>query len=134
MAKGAVEKVTCAKCDAPVRENTVFCYNCGNRVTDDPAIETAEAAELNGSEGDVDARTKAALDEMVERFRVDEVEHDNKLAQAAAERKKARVSQRKPREFIWEPQDDSSSNLIVVLAVLITVVTAVVVILTVFWK
>ena len=73
MANGTLEKVTCEKCDSPVRENTAFCYNCGHRVIEEPVNEPAEAAEFNGSEADVDARTKAALDEMVERFRTDEV-------------------------------------------------------------
>src|SRR5580765_3075305 len=132
MANGTLEKVTCEKCDAPVRENTAFCYNCGHRVTQ--LIEPAEASELNGSEPDARARTKAALDEMTARFRTDEVEHDNKLAQAAAERKKSRVSQRRPKEFAWQPEEDSSSRLIIVLAVLITVATAVVVFLAVLWK
>ncbi len=129
MPKGTLEQVTCQKCDAAVREDTVFCYNCGHRVADD----ASKTAAPNGSEDDVDARTKAALDDMVERFRFDEAEGDKKLANAAAERRKAR-GQRKPREFKWEPQDDSSIKLIVLFAVVITVVTAVVVLLTVFWK
>ena len=129
MAKGIVEQVTCEKCDAAVRENTVFCYNCGNRVAEDVAPNIVS----NGSEADVDVRTKAALDDIVERFRTDDIE-ENKLALAAAERKKARSKQRRVREFVWVPKDDSSSGLVILVAVLIALVTGVVVFLTVLWK
>ena len=66
--------------------------------------------------------------------RIDEIEDVNKLANAASERRKARVRQRKTREFVWEPQDESSNYLVLILAVLVAVFAAVVVFLTVFLK
>ena len=130
MSEAILEKATCSKCDAPVRENTVFCYNCGNPVAEG---QTEASVRENGGDADVDARTKAALDDMVERFRVDDPA-DDKIAKAAAERKRARISQRRPRGAVWEPRDESSSRLVLVLSIIITFLTAVIVLITLIWK
>lgn len=127
MPEAILEKETCENCGVEVRENTLFCYNCGSRVADDATVS-------NGSGSNVDAETQAALDDLAARFKIDETADDDKLAKAAAERRKARVSQRKPKEFVWEPVDESSSRFVMLLAILITVIAAVVVFLTVVWK
>src|SRR5437899_5301337 len=119
MSEAILEKATCSKCDAIIRDNTQFCYNCGNPIVQ---AETEPAAEVNGGDSDVDARTKAALDDMVERFRIDDPS-DDKIAKAAAERKRARVSQRKPRGYVWEPRSEASSRLVLALAIVITLLT-----------
>jgi predicted amidophosphoribosyltransferase len=125
-----VEKEVCRECGVDVRENTTFCYNCGSRVAELPA---ATVPESNGSEPEVDAETRAALDDLAEKFKIDE-EADNRLAKAAAERKKARLSQRRSNEYTWAPVEDRSSGLILLVALLITVITAVIVFLTVVWR
>ena len=130
MSEATLEKAICSKCNEPIRDNTVFCYNCGNRTA---VAGTESASPVNDTDPDVDARTKAALDDMVERFRIDETA-DDKIAKAAAERRRARGSQRKPSGTVWEPRDASFSVLVLIVAIIVTFVTAVIVLLTVFWK
>lgn len=129
MPKATIEKAVCEKCGADVRENTVFCYNCGSPLSE---AGTLPVPDSNGSGPKANARTQAALDDLAEKMSNTEPADGNKLAKAAAERKKARVIQRRPREFVWEPVEDSSSRLVVLFAILIAVIVGVIVFLTVF--
>ena len=61
-------------------------------------------------------------------------EKSEKLASAAAERKKSRLGQRKPKQIIWEEPGASSNRIFMLLCVLIFVLAAGVVFLTVFIK
>lgn len=127
MAEIVVENAVCVKCGVDVRENTTFCYNCGTPVAESEFdVET----EFNG-DGVVDDKTKSALDDLAGRLKLDEDE-DKKLAKAAAERKKARVNQRKPKEFTWESSEDSSNGMLVVVALVIALLAGIMVFLTVF--
>ncbi len=134
------EKTGCKKCDADIRENTSFCYNCGTSLTDDETTPTPEVApeiapEIEPESNDehvADAKTRTALDDLAERLRLGE-EADNKLAKAAAERKKARVV-RKPREFTWESSEETPNGMLMIAALLITLLAGIVVLLTVLWK
>jgi len=128
MPETATQQEVCSKCDAPVRENTVFCYNCGGRVADDP-IETGE----NG-DAPIDVETQAALDDLALRLSADEASGDEKLAKAAAERRRARVAPRKTKEYVWEPVEDGSGRLVFLTALLISVLAAAAVFFTVFIK
>lgn len=130
MAEAILEKAVCEKCGVDVRENTSFCYNCGNPVKSpepEPVLETKPEAK------EEDAASKAALEDLAERFRMEDAPGE-KLAKAAAERRKARVAQRKPKVDVWEPTDESSSVLLLVLSLIITGIAAAVVFLMVFWK
>lgn len=109
MAETVVEKQTCEKCGADVREGTTFCYNCGAAVTAEEAAEPPAEVSANGSE-------KNAV----------------KRSRAATERKKARVSQRKTLEYTWQPIDDVTLPLIV--SIIIAGVVLVIAFLLVFWK
>lgn len=136
MAEAKVVEAVCEKCGADVRENTAFCYNCGTPVVEtEPIVDEPDEILIEESNGDYPAEdaTKSALDDLAERLKLDE-EADDKLAKAAAERKKARVKQRKPKEFTWESSEDSSGGLLVVVALLISLVAGIVVFLTVFWR
>lgn len=119
-----IEKVTCPTCDVAVRENTLFCYNCGSK------LELAAPAETNGSVATADENTKAALDDLANKL---SRESDDELATAAAQRKKARVTHRKRLEYKWEPREDSAI-LPVVFAAFAAFVALIVVILLVVWK
>jgi len=125
-----LKKRVCSSCGVDVRKGTMFCYNCGTSVS---ARAVKKTPESNGAVPAMDAETQAALDDLAARLKIDE-EADSKLAKAAAERKTARVNQRRTNEYRWEPVDDSSARLSVLIAVLILVVTAGVVFVTVFWK
>lgn len=127
MPETTVEKATCENCGVEAREGTTFCYNCGTPVLD---VEKAEAAN-NGEPAAVSAEAQAALDELSQRFKIDKVKEEDKLAQAAAERKRARVRARRS-EVVWEPVDNTMWFVLFTLA--ITVLTAVVVFVAVYWK
>ncbi|MFN2501242.1 MAG: zinc-ribbon domain-containing protein [Pyrinomonadaceae bacterium] len=121
------EKTSCTKCEAEVRENTTFCYNCGTRVTPKEALEDRPGGQKNGDE------TNAALDDLADKLKIPDTDFDT-FAKAAAERKKARINRRKPKEYVWEPTDDGSTVRVVLLAILVGALALVVVLLTVYWK
>ena len=131
MAETVADKQACSKCGAEVREGTAFCYSCGGRV----AAEQTPEEQTNGSVKVLNAESKAALDDLAEKMKGDEpvAEQDNKLAKAAAQRKKARVVQRKDREFVWEPRDDTPVVFLISVAV-VAIVAIVTVLVTVVWK
>lgn len=134
MPKTETEQAVCAECGADVREGTTFCYNCGSSLI--PAVADAAEPELAVVEkvpSAVDDKTQAALDDLAERLQFDEDE-DNKLAKAAAERKKARVNQRKSVQYTWEPSSDSSGILIALVAIVIAALAGIVVYLTLYWR
>jgi hypothetical protein len=132
MPETIIDKEVCAKCGADVREDTQFCYNCGGPVATDPVT---DATPTNGEETPASDETKAALDDLAEKLRADDAPGPDKLAIAAAARKKARVSKRPVKKVRWEPlEDDLSAGLVLLAAVLVTVVVAIVVVLTVVWK
>lgn len=130
MPEATVENAVCAECGVDVRENTMFCYNCGSPVGEIP---TQPLIASNVVEPEVDDETQAALNELAEKLKIDE-DADNKLAKAAAERKKARINQRRSTEYTWEPTEESSTGLIILLAILITLIAAGIVFLTVLWR
>lgn len=135
MSQAAAEKAVCQNCQADVREGTAFCYNCGVPVAQPGIEEMATIDEATDvAEPQIDPKTKAALDDLAERLKLDE-EEDKKLAKAAAERRKARVSQRKmSREFAWENSNESLGGPLLIATLLIAFFAAIVVLFTVFWK
>ncbi len=132
MTAAEVKQKTCNNCGAEVRENTMFCYNCGSGVGEAPVVEPE--VETNGVATEADSETQAALADLAGRFKIEEVEDDGKLAKAASERRKARIKHRKPAEFVWEPAEDSANRVVVLLAILVAVIAAAAVFLTVFQR
>lgn len=126
-----VEQAACQECGAAVRENTIFCYSCGTRLAPDD-VKEADTIPENGV-GDARDDTRAALDELAVKLKADETD-DDKLAKAAAQRKKARVRRHRPKEVVWEPIDDSANGIIVVVAVLTALAAGVIVLFTVVWR
>ena len=132
MAETVIEKEACAKCGAEVREGTVFCYACGGRVA--PPIEE----ESNSGPNEADPNTQAALDDLARKLNDDDAAvqkpvNEDKIAQAAAERKRARKTTKKEREFIWEPRSDLPFGLLIAVVV-IAVAAVLTVLITVVWK
>jgi hypothetical protein len=146
MQNSTIEKEACEKCGVDVRENTQFCYNCGNpRNSGEFIVESGSHTgpeappadepldrEANGNISD--PGTKAALDDLAAKFNSDEADADKKLALAAEQRRKARVVRRNPREYKWEPADDMAPTRILVAAVLVAVIAGIVVLITVLWR
>ena len=127
MAEAVIEKAVCFSCGADVREGTAFCYACGKPVA-------------NGS-GDLDIAEDtvtepiAVEDEVaVEKPSEREIDRSEKLAAAAAERKKSRVGQRKPKKVIWEEPSATTNRVFVLICLLISVIAGALVFLMVFVK
>ncbi len=123
MAETITEKSTCEKCRADVREGTTFCYNCGAPLPNVPPPQQEP--------GDDESIIEPVADGSVDPAKEGDSNAD-KLAKAADERKKARVGQRKGKEYAWEPVDDS--RLVILATLLIALIALVVVSLMVFWK
>lgn len=126
MAETALEKATCTKCGVDVREGTSFCYNCGNAVTE-------QVPSANGG-GDASSAALAELAAKLDIEKENETADDGKMARAAEERRKARVSKRKPKEFVWQPVEESAGLRSLLLAILVAVIAAAMVLMTVYWK
>ena len=112
MSEAILEKAVCVNCGEDVREGTSFCYNCGKKIAVDP-VDTVEAStEPTRAENDIPV--------------------GEQLTRAAEQRRKARVGQRKPKEYVWEPNEDS--RFVLLSTVVIAILALVVVLLMVFWK
>lgn len=134
MPKTETEQAVCAECGSDAREGTTFCYNCGSSLIPTVAdVAEPELAVVENIPPAVDDKTKAALEDLAEKLRFDE-DDDKKLAKAAAERKKARVNQRKSVQYTWEPSSDSSGILIALVAIVIAGLAGIVVYLTLYWR
>lgn len=134
MPEAIIEKEICDKCGVDVREGTLFCYNCGERVSQlGSADMPTDPANGNPADNAVDPETRAALDDLAEKFRIDPDE-DDRLAKAAEARRKARVRQRKTAQYTWEPIDESPNILLAVITTVIVFSAAAIVLLTVYWK
>ena len=125
MMPDTIVKADCETCGADVRENTLYCYNCGGK------LDVAVALDANGSTT-ADDNTKVALDDLADKLSHGS-ESDVELAKAATERKKARVMHRKSLEYKWEPRDDTPV-LPLMFAAIIAFAALLVVILLVVWK
>jgi uncharacterized Zn finger protein (UPF0148 family) len=130
MSEAVVEQGVCSKCGAEVRDGTTFCYKCGGRVATQEEI----FSKMNGPTAALEDESKAALDDLAQKLKSEpEGEPQAQLAKAAEERRKARVSQRKAREFVWEPRNDTPIGLFVSVGVVL-VIAVLVVLVTVVWK
>ena len=87
----------CAACRAEVRDESIFCYNCGERVkNDEPAVEADPVVEK--------------LEPVAER---------PPLRSAASLRKQRRAFNRQPVEIIWEPANRPPVGFIITTIVLV---------------
>lgn len=119
---------TCESCGADIREDTLFCYSCGRKYADAANVS-------NGSEQvEISDEAKTALDDLAEKFKLGDAESQDKMALAAAERKKARVTPRKAKEMVWETDESISGTGFFVASLFISILVVAVVFLTVYWK
>ena len=153
MSRSVLEKAVCEECGVDVRENTLFCYNCGSRITETTADRSTDEGGLSSDdESSAPIRkpenllepslgeqfkpeAKAALDDLAERIRIEpSAKEDSSVALATAKRKKARGAKRKGREYVWEPIDDPPPRRMLLIVVMITFVAILAVFMTVVWK
>ena len=102
MAETAVEIATCSACGADVRNESVFCYNCGERVVADVPDEKPVESNPFAIQGPSDEVAVARPP----------------LRSAASLRKQRRASNRQPVEVSWEPTTRSSALFIITTIVL----------------
>ena len=123
MAEEPLDKAVCISCGADVREGTTFCYACGKPVTKatkvedkviEPAVEPLKTIEEKSADTETDK--------------------SEKLANAAAKRKKSRIGQRKPKKVVWEEPGAASNRIFLLVSVLIAVIAGGLVFLMVFVK
>jgi hypothetical protein len=162
MPKARTRKKACSKCGVGIRADTAFCYNCGNRLPAPREATLKRPAAENGAIRKNDGETQAALDDLANRFKlddlpvdptppretpvstndedlaqrfnIDEGDEDDKLAKAAAERKIARIKRRLPAEYIWESATDTSGRFVVLFAFLIAIIAVATVYIMIFWR
>jgi hypothetical protein len=103
----SITAARCPKCEAEVRDGSLFCYNCGGRVSDDKSDERpAEIAPV-----DKEPTTTPAPG----------------LRSARDIKRRERSFERKPREVVWEPASGfPEMQLIDVTAVIILFTLAVI--------
>ncbi|MEO7538719.1 MAG: zinc ribbon domain-containing protein [Pyrinomonadaceae bacterium] len=134
MAETIVEKGICEKCGVETRENTHFCYNCGIDLTDDGTADVVLLSDNNGSVDSPNPESQKALEELAAKLDANNEVDADKLAQAAEQRRKARITRRQPRQFGWEPADESSGMRVLAVALLVAIAAVIIVYLTVYWR
>ncbi len=154
MPRSVIEKAICEKCGVDVRDNTLFCYNCGTRQAD-PEMSGGFESEIRSFNDNADSepvgkpdtrleeatsdginpKAKAALDNLAERIRIEPPAIDDEaIALAAARRKKARGAKLKAREYVWEPVEGPPGRLMLIIVAVITILAALAIVVTVVWK
>ena len=78
--------------------------------------------------------TRSALDDLAEKLKNDDADEADRLAQAAAERKKAESSLEKRRKSSGKPRATGLTGCLCFSRCLYSVITAAVVFLMVYWK
>jgi len=107
-----VTESRCSKCDADVRDASVFCYNCGARVADDPPLVDEPAVSHTVVESSLPSAKPAPG-----------------MRSARDLRRKSRSFERKPTQIIWEPAEDGPGFQLIVTALAFLVFTVIVIVL-----
>ena len=102
----------CPRCGADVRENTSFCYSCGADLKD----------RLPATKEEPPTESEKALEDLAQKL--NSKPDGDVLAKAAAERKKARVGQRKSRQYVWEPSETPRLRLLFLIATIFLALAA----------
>ena len=129
MAEAILEQEVCLNCGAEVRPDTQFCYNCGKSVSQLPtpqAVKVANVAEKDSSLADLEKALAAS--------RIAENDPKSKIEAASAERRRARIGQRKPLELVWDRQETRLNWAYFLSVAVIFVLVLITVAVTVFWK
>lgn len=99
MSETVVEIAACSACGADVRGESVFCYNCGERVLEGPPVNETVPEDVE------------VVREPVTR---------PPLRSAASLRKERRAFNRQPVEVSWEQRDGSPIAFVIATIVLVT--------------
>jgi hypothetical protein len=127
MAKATPKRLICGTCGVNVRPDTQFCYNCGKSLEGELGDgERALAPEASKSLAD--------LERALAESRPVAVPSRSKREAAAAERRRARSSLRKPVEIAWGPPELGRDLVYPIAALVIFILVLVTVYLTIFSK
>lgn len=107
-----INPVRCPKCDAEVRDGSLFCYNCGSRISENDSVETAD-------------ETPVAPAEPVTRPAPG-------LRSARDIKRRERGGGRKPKEVVWEPVSGFPEIQLVIVTVVIIVFTVGVILMALY--
>jgi hypothetical protein len=109
-----ITSTRCPKCNADVRDGSVFCYNCGGRVTSDDGTESSTEA----SSATTEPVTTPAPG----------------LRTARDIRRRERTFQRKPREVVWEPSSGVPDIQLIVVTAIVIVFTIAVILMALYLR
>lgn len=129
------EKLTdekCGFCGVEVRPETAFCFNCGKPVAQLSA-ETIEDESYLEAIPKPEGRSEAALANLAEKLDRDR-EEGEKLAKAAAERKRSRSEKKTRKIEVWAEPENESIGPAVVATVGILILSLLVIFLMVWIK
>lgn len=132
MLEAALTDQKCDFCGVEVREGTAFCFNCGKPVNIETESEESFDAETIAIPKP-DSPADEALADLADKL--DREREDNeKLAKAAADRKKARTEKKAKKVEVWATPDSDSVGIAALVTILMLLVTLAVVFLTVWIK
>jgi predicted amidophosphoribosyltransferase len=103
MTETAVQTPRCEGCNADVRSESLFCYNCGAAVKTQP--------------DPIEVRTAVLPEPEPEKAKAPDTRPP--LRSAASLRKHRRAANREPLQITWERPDDSSTAFVVTTIVLV---------------
>ncbi len=140
MAEIIVENQICSVCDADVRKDALFCYNCGSSVapeiiapkadkTDDENqvvikkdfTENGQKTSLKKLKNKQEYETSSLEEIAGKPIPKPEVQPETKLKSAASLRKKSKVIQKKKVEIIWEEHENAPNVWFILAAILLTI-------------
>ena len=123
MPETTLKKQGCENCGVEVRENTQFCHNCGKSVLEKGQDAMHVTADSNGAiPNETSGEARSALDDLADKLNTDRSAEDP-LAQAAAQRKKARTRPRKKSTVVWEAAEAGTDRVFVLTTLLIVTIT-----------
>jgi hypothetical protein len=138
MSETVTEQRVCPKCEAEVRPNTAFCYNCGGSFSQKETAQPVadETPRPVGEEipppvpEDKTARPTA----VAEKVEAKETLPAPGLRSASDIRRRERTSVREPRKVKWEPREDKANIQLIIATVVILAFSVIVIVLALYLR
>lgn len=143
MSDVVVEERTCGTCGAAVRPDTQFCYNCGGSLSLDtsgqPDGQSDKAVEdvvqpIQMPMEPLDGYAEGLVSTNGETATPATVAGEPKLRSAASLRRRAKASERKPVEIVWEPAENGANARFIAATVIFLIFAAFVVALALYFR
>ncbi|MCY7376563.1 MAG: zinc ribbon domain-containing protein [Pyrinomonadaceae bacterium] len=138
MAETSVTNQICQTCGADVRENSLFCYNCGGSVAPDVVMSLRDSPKNAAlKNGDAPKQTtKLKLEEKPADAPIPKpaIQAEPELKSAASMRRKSKLVQPKRIEVIWEEHENAPNGWFILAAILLTLFAVAVFYLAIYLK